>query len=170
MAVYASQVHGNLLVTGGIYGLTDIEIPAGLLTDTQISAVAAISASKCERSLRAIAGVAGQVSDGTTIPLAFFIKGTAATFKHMTCTNRIACAGSSSLTCDVKKNGTSILSSAETLDSGTAAYSENEGSISTTTGEDGDYITFEIVATQSGSDALAYGVFIQLDYDEDYAN
>ncbi|MHC4179040.1 MAG: hypothetical protein ACYSWU_16115, partial [Planctomycetota bacterium] len=80
-----------------------------------------------------------------------------------------ACTGDATCTVDVKANGTTILSSVVTLDSSTAAYSEQSGTITDTSAADGEYITVVIDATV-GTGALGTGVMVQIDFDEVYAS
>lgn len=164
MGVVATFV-GDVVVTGALVGMTSFAHPAGSIGNVDVSASAAIAASKLQRSLRHSVFQDGTAADKTYI--AFFCK-SAVTFKHFTVSNLTPNAGSSTVTVDVQKNGVTILSAVVTLDNGDAAYSELEGTITTTTAADGDYITIVIDAVQSGTDALATGVFAQLDYDEVY--
>ncbi len=165
---YVAQLNGDVLIAGELHGLTRVIVPASTIVNASVSPSAAIAASKLQRSLRYSGMYAGSAVDETI--LAFFIKGTTATFKHFTVSNITANAGDSEVDVDVQLDGVSILADPVTLTSSTGAYSENEGEISTTTGSDGSYVTIVLDATASGTDALAIDVFWQLDYDETYAS
>lgn len=165
--VQRARIDGDLVVLGELLGCTSIAYPAGSVENVDISGSAAIAASKCQKSLRAVVHQVGNAA--TETHLMFIVKGAALTFKKFTVSNITACAGSTTVTVDVKKNATTILSAVITLDSSKTPYSETEAVISVGSAADGDYVTIVITATQSGTDALATGVMAQLDYDEDYA-
>lgn len=152
---------------GGVIKPYELIIPAATVKNADVKSDAAIAASKLQRSFPITVSQAGTAVSATH--LVRFCKGTTGTIKHVTVSNITACAGSSEVTVDVKKNGTTVLSAVVTLDSSTAAYSENEGTITVPALADGDYLTIHITATQSGTDALATGVLVQIDIDEDYA-
>jgi len=159
-------VDGSLLLHGELIGVTAIDYPAGSIENVDISTSAAIAQSKCQRGPVLTVRQTGNAADETII--AFFCKGATATLKTFTVSNLTANAGSSAVTVDLKKNGTTVLSAVITLNSGKAAFSETEGVITVTGLVDGDYLTVVIDATQSGTDALATGVFAQIEFDEDY--
>jgi len=157
---------GSHLLHGELLGVTGIDFPAGEIENVDISASAAIAASKCQRSVTLSGFQSGTAADATII--VFFCKGATATIKSFTVSNLTANAGSSEVDVDLKKNGTSVLSAAITLDSTKAAYSETNGTISTTGMTEGQYLTVVIDATASGTDTVATGVFWQIELDEDY--
>jgi hypothetical protein len=77
--------------------------------------------------------------------------------------------GAATVTVDVKKNGTSILSAPITLDNANTAYVAEEGTISTPGAVAGDVYTIVTTATAGGG-TLPTGVFATLTLDEDYAS
>jgi hypothetical protein len=82
------------------------------------------------------------------------------------CGNVIAATGNSTVTIDVYKNGTTILSAPVVLDNANTAYAKESGTISVAALAAGDVI--EIVQTISaGSGTLPRGVFAQLTIRED---
>ena len=161
------NLENTTLYVGGVFKPYELIVPGGTIVNADVSAAAAIAASKLERAPPIVVSQTGTAV--TARHLVRFCKGTTGTIKHVTVSNITACAGSSAVTVDVKKNGTTILSAVVTLNSGTAAYSENEGTITVAALADGDYLEIIITATQSGTDALATGVMCQVDLNEDYA-
>jgi hypothetical protein len=155
------------IITGGVIKPFELIIPAATIKNVGVASDAAIAASKSERSFPIVVSQAGPAVTATH--LVRFCKGTTGTIKHVTVSNITACAGSSEVTVDVKKNGTTVLSAVVTLNSSKAAYSETEATITVPALADGEYLTVHITATQSGTDALATGVLVQIDIDEDYA-
>ncbi len=80
----------------------------------------------------------------------------------------VACVGDSTITVDVKKNGTSILSATIGLDSGDAAYAKVDGTVSTAAYVAGD--VFEVVVTvAAGTGTLGQGLFVDVVFTEDQA-
>jgi len=156
---------GDLIITGEILGPTGIAYPAGSIENVDINAAAAIAASKLQRGPIIMGNQSGTAADETIIAL--FCKGATATLKSFTVSNLTACAGSTALTVDLKKNGTTVLSAVLTLDSSDAAFSESEGVITVPGLVNGDYLTVVIDVTQSGTDTIATGVFWQVEFDAD---
>lgn len=73
----------------------------------------------------------------------------------------VACIGDSTITVDVRKNGTSILSSTIVLDNSNTAFAEESGSISTSSYAAGDDL--EVVVTVSaGTGTLGQGLHVDL--------
>lgn len=166
MAV-VNTINGDVVIVGGLYGLTDLQYPAASILNGDISAAAAIAASKCQKSLAPALKQAGTATDETRIVRV--VKGATGTIKHFTVSNVTACAGASTLTVDLQNNGVSVLAAPVTLNAATGNLGEAVGVISTPALVDGDVLTIVVVTSQSGTDALATGVFGQVDLDEDYA-
>ena len=79
-----------------------------------------------------------------------------------------ACIGDATVTVDVKKNGTTILSSVVTLDNANAAYTAEMGTVSVSAIASGDVLTAVITAT-AGTGTLATGLYVDLISQEDSA-
>ena len=152
--------NGDVILRGDLIELT------GLIVNADIKAAAGIAASKCQRGPVINVFQSGTAVDETII--AFFCKGLTGTVKNFTVSNVTANAGASTVTVDLQKNGVTMLSAVVTLNSGKVAFSETEGTLSVVALADGDYLTVVINATQNGTDALASGVFAQIQFDEDY--
>ncbi len=147
---------------------TYISFPDGFLTNAMVQASAGLSASKLEGRLKGVCAQAGTATTETKV--IGIIRGTSGTSIAVEATNATACSGSSTVTVDIQKNGVSILSAVITLNSSTSTTVPVAGTVSDTALVDGDIITAVITANQSGTDALATGVAVQLDYNEDYAS
>lgn len=161
-----TRVSGDLVVIGEILGATGIDYPSGSIVNADISGSAAIAASKSQRSISVHIFQSGVCADETII--ARIIKGATGILKHFTCACVISSNGDSSVTLDLKKNGVSVLAGMVTLNAGTGT-TEVVAVITTTAVVDGDILTVVINGEWSGSDALASGVFAQIDLDESYA-
>ena len=145
---------------------TSINLPSGGITNTMVKASAGVNASKLEGWEKAMYAQAGTAATETII-LAI-IRGSTGTSVGVEVGNVTANAGASTVTVDVKKNGTSILSAVITLNAATGDAGVETGTVTTTTLADGDVITAVITAVQNGTDALATGVAVQFDYNEDH--
>lgn len=80
----------------------------------------------------------------------------------------VAATGDSTVTVDLKKNGTTVLTGTITLDNGDAAYSKVAGAIASSGVEDyvaGDVFTVVQTVT-AGTGTLPQGVFWQATFDE----
>lgn len=155
--------------TGNVQMLGTVVVADAQLVDDYWSTTPAnaLTAAKQEHYWSLVYGQAGNAATETLV--LHVVRGTTITIDEVVATQISANAGSSTVTIDIYKNGTTILSSVITLDSGDAAYAKVTGTISTSTGVAGDVYTAVITANQSGTDALATGVAIQLKVREPYA-
>jgi hypothetical protein len=96
------------------------------------------------------------------------VHGATGTLKFFKANNIAACAGSSTVTVDLYINGVTALSAVLTLDAATGNRGEEVGVLSTTAVVADDVLEVVITANQSGTDALASGVYAELRIDEDY--
>jgi len=152
--------YDSLIVTTTFIG------PDGFVTNAKVQASAGIVASKLESWQKAVYGQSGTCVSATV--LLGIIRGATGRTIGVEVTNQVACAGASTVTVDVKKNGVSILSAVVTLNSSSSTSVPIAGTVSTTTLADGDIITAVITTNASGTDALATGVGVQWDYNEDH--
>lgn len=152
--------NGDVILRGDLIELT------GLIVNADIKAAAGIAASKCQRGPVIFVRQTGEAVTETIIAL--FCKGLTGTVKNFTVSNLTANGGAATVTVDLRKNGVTMLSAVVTLDSTKAAFSANKGTLSVVALADGDYLTVVITAIPNGTDALASGVFAQIQWDEDY--
>lgn len=136
-----------------------VTLPQSCVGDAQFSSVAPLTADKqqhqypqrhtqahgtaaaAERRVVHVAKSAGQVAD--------FLAGVV-----------VACVGDSTISVDLRKNGTTVLSAAVGLSSANAAFAKVTGTISVANYAPGD--VFEVVVTVSaGTGALGQGLFAQ---------
>jgi hypothetical protein len=76
-----------------------------------------------------------------------------------------AAIGDSTVTIDVKKNGTTVLSSTIVLDNANAAYTAESGTLSVLTFSAGDVITVHITIS-AGTGTLPTGVYVAVTLNE----
>ena len=137
---------------------------AGCVLDAHVGAGANVDALKLRRIRNYEAGRVGTAAS-ETIPLGR-AKGVGTVLSVFVGSVAIN-AGNATVTVDIKKNGTTILSAVVTLDSGNTAYVFEEGTLSgTPTLAIGDFLTAVVVAT-IGTGTLATGLCISVSTHED---
>jgi len=166
-----SQINEDLRVGGdlsclGTISTQTLSVPAGTIVDADVNALADISHTKLEHQHRIVYGQAGTPSTETRVIHVCY----GATGEVLAVEAGVISAetGANSVTVDVQKDGTSVLSSVITLDSGNAAYTPEAGTLKTDGTEDladGDVLT--VVITDSSSDAT--GVYVAVTVREDAA-
>lgn len=162
------RVPGDMVVLGDLYFGPDsaITLPNDTVTNAKVASGDPLDAAKTDNSYQAILA---QASTAATETKYVGIPRGVGTFLAFRVIQKTACAGSSTVTVDVKKNGVSILSAAITLNSASAVNTPIAGTITTSSFSADDYLEIVITANQSGTDALATQVMAQLDYNQDYA-
>jgi len=142
----------------------DVVLPAGAVSNDQVAAGAKIAASKLVHKHRKSYGQAGTAASETrAIHGVFGATGTVVAFKVGSIT---PCTGNATITVDLKKNGTSILASAITLDSTKSARTLYAASIASAGLVVGDWLEV-VVTANAGTGTLGTGLFWQVEIDED---
>tara|TARA_R110000868_G_scaffold42858_2_gene144561 strand:- start:235 stop:729 length:495 start_codon:yes stop_codon:yes gene_type:complete len=152
----------------GVLAPSTLVVPANAITSsTQVQAGANLNADKTEQ--RFFPFWAQPNSASTTETRTLFVANRAGTVNSVKAGSIVAATGNSTVTLDIKKNGTTILSAVITLDSGNTARITEAGTISGAgTFVAGDW--FEVVITATvGTGTLPTGVFCQLEVDQDGA-
>lgn len=161
-----NRIPGDLVVGGTLTVNEGIRLPAGALVNADISSTAAVAAFKSRQHHSKKVSQAGTAVTATEI--IHVVCGLVGTLQFFKATNIAACAGSSTVTVDLYKNGSSVLSTILTLDSATGARGEEEAAFSNTSVVADDVLEVVITINQSGTDALASGVYAELRLNEDY--
>lgn len=151
-------IDGDLVVRGTLR-CTAAGLPAASVGDSQFSASDPLTAAKQEhqheRTLAQVHGSAS-VSERRVLHVA---RG-AGTITSFRAGLIVANVGAATVTVDLRKNGTTVLSSVITLNSSTATYAKVDGTISSASFVAGD--VFEVVITSTaGGGTLGQGVFAQ---------
>ena len=98
----------------------------------------------------------------------YTVRGAQATIKAVKAGLLTACIGDATVTVDVKKNGTTILSAAIELSSAEAAREEKAGTLSVTSAVATD--VFEVVVTvDAGTGTLGVNLWVWMDINDNYA-
>jgi hypothetical protein len=126
-----------------------LDIPAGTVIDADVSASASIAYTKMESLQRGFYGQDGTAVSASAVSLGT-IRGATGTMLKLSANALTPCVGAATVTIDLKKNGTTMLSSVITLDSGNTAHIEETGTLNVTALAVGDHLTLAIVATAGG--------------------
>lgn len=141
-------------------------LPSGVITAANIAAAAGVECSKLDHRSRQVYAQSGTAAAATAA--IHYVIGTTGTINSFQCGVIGACVGDSTITIDLKKEGSSILSAAVVLDSTNAARAPEAGTLSSASVVAGDLL--EVVVTVSaGSGTLGTGLFCILDVDEEAA-
>lgn len=144
---------------------TDITLPDASVGNSTILAGAGIEAEKLEHH-HSITGNQPNTAATTETRVIHNVFGATGDTLAFEAGSIVAATGNATVTLDVLKNGTTILTGVITLDSGNTARVSEAGSISVTALVDGDVLEVVIVAT-IGSGALPTGLFYNLRLNED---
>lgn len=139
---------GDLHVTGTITAGA-LTPSGGTVKNSSVSSAAGdeIVATKLEHQHVLVYGKAGTAASETFGLYTAYGDGSIVSVKAASVAIAV---GSATVTVDLKKNGTTVLSSVITLDSGNTARVAEAGTLSVTTYGDGDFFELVIVATASG--------------------
>lgn len=161
----ALDVTGDGVIRGTLVVQSGLVAPDGFLTNAKVQAGAGISASKLERGrLLEYRGVGTVTSD--TIPLGeMFGAGSIKSVRIYLA--GLACAGGATVTVDIKKNNTTILTVVMTLNDTKAVREVVDGTLSVTSYVADDIFDAVVVATAGGG-TVGKGLYIGLVTDEDY--
>lgn len=158
-------IDGDLVVRGTIVATAVVQ-PAGSVTSDSVQAGANIDADKLES--RIYVSHAQPNTAATTETRTLFVAQRPGIINKVQAGSIAKAVGDSTVTVDVKKNGTTILSSVLTLNSSNVNRTPADATID---GTQDDYVAgdwFEVVITATiGTGTLPTGVFVQVEADQD---
>jgi len=140
-------------------------LPAASIGDSEIDATRPLSVNKVKHLLRVTESQSGTAAAQTKV---IHVCGSAATVLRVAAGSVTACSGNASISVDVRRNGTSILTTPIVLDSSVAAYTLVEGTLSTTSLAADSVLTI-VVTVAPGTGALGTGVFATIELVEESA-
>lgn len=154
-----NTIDGDLLVRGSLVVTGTVSLPDGTVTNAKVSASADIDASKLEHQYSKVIGCAkvgvDAASEAYVAHVVYGATGTILAFKA----GAVTVAGATtSLTVDLKKNGTTVLSAVITLNNGQSNYQLVSGTVTTPTLAAGDVLTvhFALSGTNEPQGAFAH--------------
>jgi hypothetical protein len=154
----------DLVVTGTTRLLGVTYLPADCVGDLQVKGDAAIDPDKQQHKHRKSYGQSGTVATAT-VPI-HVVNGATATVISIKAGTIAICAGAATITIDLKKNGTSILTGVITLDSGNTARVVEAGVLTAgATAAVNNFFELVIVATAGGG-TVGTGLLVEFEIDE----
>lgn len=165
-----STIDGEHLFRNGTVTFGDrVTLPAGCIGDNQADAANPFETDKVRHRHHKTFAQANGSAAATEQRVVHVGYGAAGSVVAIRAGIRTAGSGGGmSVTVDVKKNGTSILSSVVTINASTVALAKASATVTTADYEDGDVIEVVVTATAGGG-TLPQGLFVDLLFDEDPA-
>lgn len=154
----ATVIYGDLQVTGGLSS-GSLTIASGTVTNAMVASGAALDTAKMLHRYKASVR---QATPAALTELVSVCNGLTGTIRSFKCVSAVKHT-SGSTTIDLKKNGTTVLSSTVVLDSGNTNYIAESGTLSVTTLVAGDVLS--VVVTIS-SPVSATGLCYEVEWDE----
>ena len=144
--------------------LASVSLPASVVSNANVAAGAAIATDKLRHKHRKTYAQSGTAAS-VTIPIHHVIGATA---DNLSCkAGSIAIAvGAATVTIDLKKNGTTVLTGVTTLDTGNTARVGEALGVNVFSAVTGDLYELVITATAGGG-TLPTGLFVEFEIDED---
>lgn len=161
-----SQHDGDIYFNGNVAAKT-MTVPANTITNAMVNSGAAIDPSKVkQRRYPSYAQPHGTAA--STVRQVFYrCKGGTATINAFRALNSVLNIGAATISIQVKKNGSNILSSALVLDTGNVAFTaESAAGFTSASLVQGDVLEVDITATAGGG-TLGQGLYCEADIDED---
>jgi hypothetical protein len=159
MATFSEDIFVNGTFTARVLRLVNG------VTDTEVAPAAGIQASKLQHEHRTDYGQpnAAATSEARVVHV---VQGATGKVKAFAAGAIVKAVGDSTVTVDLRKNGTTVLSSAVTLNASGANYTPVAGTVSVTTLAAGDVLTV-VITISAGTGTLPTGVYASLDLVED---
>jgi hypothetical protein len=151
---------GGLVCASG----TSFRPPPGTILDADVSAGAGVQYTKLQQLRPAVYSQNGTAASAT-IPIGV-VYGATGTLVSIKAGSIAACAGAATITVDLKKNGSSVLTAVITLDNANTARVMEAGTFSSTSLVTGDFLELVITATAGGG-TLGTGLLVQVRWAED---
>lgn len=152
------RIYEDFMFTGDVVFSGAVTLPGNVIRDAQVRTDAAIAAQKLEHQNVV---VWSQASTMTTERRAVYVAAAAGTIQSISFGSATVCTGDATFTIDVKKNGTTILTTPVVLDSGNSVFALESATLAAAAYVAGDVI--EVDATASpGTGALGVRAFGRL--------
>lgn len=159
-----SRVESDLHV-GGRLSAQSMTLPTGTVIDASIPAGANVSSDKLQHRHRCVFNqVHGSVAVTERRPVFWALS--VGTIRRIKVGSVVVNVGAATITVDIRKNGTTILTAIVTLDSGNTVYIAEDGTMTSAALVAGDVLEVVVVATAGGG-TLGQGLFVVIDVDED---
>jgi len=154
------------LYINGAFSCKSLTPPAASIPNSAIPAAAGISASKLQQQLAKDYGQPNGTTPVTERKVIHVVYGATCTILSLKVGTKTVLTGLATITVDILKNGTSILTGVVTINNTQTAYQLVSGALATTPGVQGDVYEINVVATAGGG-GLGGGIFASLVLNED---
>ena len=159
-----SRFEGDAYFAGNL-GAKTFSPPAGSITNAAVAALAGIDSTKLEHQHR-VGWSQANVTAAAETRVVYVCYGTAGTILDFRAGSIAKAVGDPTVTVNLRKNGTTVLSSVITLDSGNTNRVAEAGTLSVTTLAAGDVLEV-VVAVSAGTGTLPTGLFASVTVEED---
>jgi hypothetical protein len=159
-----NQINGDMVVRGHL-SANSMTIPVNTVTSDAVQSGANINADKLESRIYASHAQANSAATAETRTL--FVARRTGIVNHIYVGSIAKAIGDSTVTVDVRKNGTTILSSAVTLNNANTARIAVAATIDGTQDDlvAGDWLE-AVITISAGTGTLPTGVFVQVEIDQ----
>lgn len=144
----------------------DAKLNTGCVQKSHVQASAGIEADKLEHQHRAICEQESDTTATAQDHVVHVVKGLTGTIKTVKAGCVVSCVGDATITVDLHKNGTTVLTGAITLTSAQAAYELVAGTIENAAVVADDVLEI-VVTVDAGTGTLGKGMFAYVDLFED---
>lgn len=159
------QITEDIVFTGTATFTKKPSFATATFGDGQADSASPLATNKTRHRYRPTHKQPNSAATTETVPL-FRCYGAAATVVEVACGSIAIAAGAATVTVDIKKNGSTILTGVLTLDTANTAYVGELAAISSAGLVAGDVLTAVLVATAGGG-TLPTGVYVIATIDED---
>lgn len=160
-----STIHGDTQFTGDVSFAANVALPADCVGDDNFDSTEPLTAEKQEhRYIRTLAQVHGTAA--TAERRVIHCAHGAGVVTAVRAGVVVAAVGDSTVSVDVRKNGTTILSGAIVIDNANAAYAEEDGTITVPALAAGDVLE-AVVTVSAGTGTLPQGLYVDVIVTED---
>lgn len=163
----ASRIEGDIQYTGNIRFSGDVQLPADVVGDSHWDADDPLAYTNQQQKIAKHYSQSGTIASAT-VPI-HVVHGTTGGAIAIKAGSISACTGPATVTIDLKKNGTTVLTGVITLDNGNTARVMEAGTlVASPTNAAGDFYELVITATAS-SGTLGTGLMVAVWFYEDAA-
>ena len=161
-----TRIESDVYIAGDL-SARSVSLPNATVTNAMVAASAGIAASKLQHQHRVHFSQANVTAAAETRVI-YRCYGATGTLLQFAAGSIAACTGNATVTVDLKKNGTTVLSSVITLDNGNSARVAEAGTLNVTALAVGDVLEV-VVAVNAGSGSLGTGLFAAVTLQEEAA-
>ena len=158
-----SRIEGDQYFAGNVE-FKAITLNSGAVTNAMVNSSAAIATTKMRHRHNLVYNQNGTAAT-ETVPI-FICSGAVGEIVSIKAATIAACSGAATITIDLKKGGTTCLSSVITLDNANTARTSEAGTLSVTTLAVGNFLELVVTATAGGG-TLGTGLIVEVVVDED---